>query len=211
MHKEKIEYYDQNWQEYDTWYDNHPAIYESELNVLKKAIPLGVGLEIGVGTGRFASPLSLEFGLDPAFNMLKLAEQRGVTVIQGIGENLPFKNESFNFALIVLTIWLVDNPLSVLKEAVRVLKKRGVLILGILDRESSWGKFYMRKAAKSSFYKSPHFFSPEEILLIFKYISLEFDAAFQTLIQPPPDIKYREEPERGYGQGGFVVLKAIKK
>ena len=211
MHKEKIEYYDQNWQEYDTWYDNHPAIYESELNVLKKAIPLGVGLEIGVGTGRFASPLSLEFGLDPAFNMLKLAEQRGVKVIQGIGENLPFKNESFNFALIVLTIWLVDNPLSVLKEAVRVLKKRGVLILGILDRESSWGKFYMRKAAKSSFYKSPHFFSPEEILLIFKDISLEFDAAFQTLIQPPPDIKYREEPERGYGQGGFVVLKAIKK
>jgi len=211
MHKEKIEYYDQNWQEYDTWYDNHPAIYESELNVLKKAIPLGVGLEIGVGTGRFASPLSLEFGLDPAFNMLKLAEQRGVKVIQGIGENLPFKNESFNFALIVLTIWLVDNPLSVLKEAVRVLKKRGALILGILDRESSWGKFYMRKAAKSSFYKSPHFFSPEEILLIFKDISLEFDAAFQTLIQPPPDIKYREEPERGYGQGGFVVLKAIKK
>jgi len=211
MHKEKIKYYDQNWQEYDNWYDNHPAIYESELNVLKKAIPLGVGLEIGVGTGRFASPLSLEFGLDPAFNMLKLAEQRGVKVIQGIGENLPFKNESFNFALIVLTIWLVDNPLSVLKEAVRVLKKRGVLILGILDRESSWGKFYMRKAAKSSFYKSPHFFSPEEILLIFKDISLEFDAAFQTLIQPPPDIKYREEPERGYGQGGFVVLKAIKK
>ena len=211
MHKEKIEYYDQNWQEYDTWYDNHPAIYESELNVLKKAIPLGVGLEIGVGTGRFASPLSLEFGLDPAFNMLKLAEQRGVKVIQGIGENLPFKNESFNFALIVLTIWLVDNPLSVLKEAVRVLKKRGALILGILDRESSWGKFYMRKAAKSSFYKSPHFFSPEEILLVFKDISLEFDAAFQTLIQPPPDIKYREEPERGYGQGGFVVLKAIKK
>jgi len=211
MPKEKIEYYDQNWQEYDNWYDSHPALYESELNVLKKAIPLGVGLEIGVGTGRFASPLSLEFGLDPSFNMLKLAEQRGVTVIQGIGENLPFKNESFNFALIVLTIWLVDNPLSVLKEAVRVLKKRGALILGILDRESSWGKFYMRKTAKSSFYKSPHFFSPEEILLILKDISLEFDAAFQTLIQAPPDIQYREEPEKGYGQGGFVVLKAIKK
>ena len=211
MPKEKVEYYDQNWHEYDNWYDSHPALYESELSALKKAIPLGVGLEIGVGTGRFASPLSLEFGLDPSFNMLKLAEQRGVTVIQGIGENLPFKNESFNFALIVLTIWLVDNPLRVLREAVRVLKKRGELILGILDRESSWGKFYMRKAAKDSFYSSPHFFSPEEILLIFKDISLEFDAAFQTLIQPPPDIQYREKPEKGYGQGGFVVLKAIKK
>jgi SAM-dependent methyltransferase len=211
MPKEKVEYYDQNWQEYDNWYDSHPALYESELSALKNAIPLGVGLEIGVGTGRFASPLCLEFGLDPSFNMLKLAEQRGVTVIQGIGENLPFKNESFNFALIVLTIWLVDNPLRVLREAVRVLKKRGELILGILDRESSWGKFYMRKAAKSSFYSSPHFFSPEEILLIFKDISLEFDAAFQTLIQPPPDIQYREKPEKGYGQGGFVVLKAIKK
>lgn len=211
MPKEKIKYYDQNWQEYDNWYDNHPAIYRSELNVLKKVIPLGIGLEIGVGTGRFASPLSLRFGLDPSFNMLKLAEQRGVTVIQGIGENLPFKNESFNFALIVLTIWLVDNPLSVLKEAVRVLKKRGALILGILDRESSWGKYHMQKAAKSSYYQSPHFFSPDDILLILKDISLEFDAAFQTLIQPPPDIKYREEPKRGFGQGGFAVLKAIKK
>lgn len=211
MNEEKVAYYDQNWQEYDNWYDSHPALYESELNVLKKAIPPGVGLEIGVGTGRFASPLSVEYGLDPSFNMLKLAEQRGVAVIQGIGESLPFKNESFNFALIVLTIWLVGNPLHVLKEAVRVLKKRGALILGILDRESSWGKFYMRKAAKSSFYKSPHFFSPEEILQIFRDISMEFKAAFQTLLQPPPDIKYREEPVRGYGQGGFVMLKALKK
>ena len=211
MSEEKVEYYDQNWREYDEWYDRHPAIYKSELNVLKKTIPSGAGLEIGVGTGRFASPLSVEFGLDPSFNMLKLAEQRGVTVIRGVGENLPFKNESFNFTLIVLTIWLVDNPLRVLKEAARVLKKRGALILGLLDRESSWGKFYERKAAKSLFYKCPHFFSPKEILQIFRDISMEFKAAFQTLLQPPPDIKYEEEPMRGYGQGGFVVLKAIKK
>ena len=211
MSEEKVEYYDQNWREYDEWYDRHPAIYQSELNVLRKTIPLGVGLEIGVGTGRFASSLSVEFGLDPSFNMLKLAEQRGVTVIRGVGENLPFKNESFNFTLIVLTIWLVDNPLSVLKEAARVLKKRGALILGLLDRESSWGKFYERKAAKSPFYKSPHFFSPKEILQIFRDISMEFKAAFQTLLQPPPDIKCEEEPVRGYGQGGFVVLKALKK
>ena len=211
MSEEKVEYYDQNWREYDEWYDRHPAIYQSELNVLKKTIPSGAGLEIGVGTGRFASPLSVEFGLDPPFNMLKLSEQRGVTVIRGVGENLPFKNESFNFTLIVLTIWLVDNPLRVLKEAARVLKKRGALILGLLDRESSWGKFYERKAAKSPFYKCPHFFSPKEILQIFRDISMEFKAAFQTLLQPPPDVKYEEEPMRGYGQGGFVVLKAIKK
>ncbi|TEU06633.1 MAG: class I SAM-dependent methyltransferase [Candidatus Aminicenantes bacterium] len=210
MSEKRIGYYDQNWQEYDGWYNSHPAIYQSELNVLKKTIPSGVGLEIGVGTGRFASLLSARFGLDPSFHMLKLAKERGIEVVQGVGEDLPFKNESFNFILIVLTIWLVDNPLSLLKEAVRVLKRKGVLILGILDRESSWGKFYEQKAAKSQFYKAPHFFSPKEILQIFRDISVEFKAAFQTLLQPPPDIKNTEKPVKGFGRGGFVVLKAIK-
>ena len=125
MSREKVRIYDKNWQEYDEWYDSHQAIYQSQIKVLKKIVPSGRGLEIGVGTGRFASPFSVEFGLDPSFNMLKLAKQRNIKVIQGFGENLPFKNESFHFISIVFTIWLVDDPPRFLKETVRTLKKRG--------------------------------------------------------------------------------------
>lgn len=163
-----------------------------------------------MGTGRFASSLSVPYGLDPSFNMLKLTKQRNISVIQGFGENLPFKNESFHYVLIVFTIELVDDPPHFLKEAVRTLKKDGTLILGIMDRNSLWGEFYEQKAAQGESYAGFSFLTPEEILEIFKNIDVEFEEAFQTLFQTPPDIKDIEQPKRGFGKGGFVVLTAIK-
>ena len=210
MSNEKVNHYEKNWRKYDKWYDTHPSLYQTEIKALEKVMPSGWGLEIGVGTGRFASPLSVRYGLDPSFNMLKLSKQRNINVIQGFGENLPFKNESFHFVLIVFTIELVDDPPRFLKEAVRTLKKDGTLILGITDRNSLWGEFYAKKAAKGESYAGFHFLTPEEILEIFKNIDLEFEEAFQTLFQPPPDIKDIEQPKRGFGRGGFVVLTAVK-
>ncbi|MCK4645088.1 MAG: class I SAM-dependent methyltransferase [Candidatus Aminicenantes bacterium] len=211
MSREKVSYYDKNWQEYDDWYDTHQAIYQSEIKALERVIPSGRGLEIGIGTGRFSFHFSVRFGLDPSFNMLKLAMERNIKVVQGFGEILPFKNESFHFISIVFTIELIADPLCFLKEAVRALKKNGTLILGIIDRNSLWGKFYKQKSAQSKFYTGFHFFSPEEILEIYQNINVEFKEAYQTLYQPPPNIIDLEEPKRGFGQGGFVVFKGIKK
>ncbi len=210
MSKEKVNHYEKNWQEYDEWYDAHPAIYQSEIKALEKVMPSGRGLEVGVGTGRFAFPLSVRYGLDPSFNMLKLAKQRNINAIQGVGENLPFRDESFHFVLIVFTIELVDDPPRFLKEAARTLKKDGTLILGIMDRNSLWGEFHEQKAAQDKSYAGFSFLIPEEVLEIFKNIDVEFEEAFQTLFQTPPDIKDIEQPKRGFGRGGFVVLKAIK-
>ncbi len=210
MSKEKAAHYEKTWQEYDAWYDTHQALYQTEIKALEKVMPSGLGLEIGVGTGRFASLLSVPYGLDPSFNMLKLAKQRNIRVIQGFGENLPFKNETFHYVLIVFTIELVDDPPRFLKEAARTLKKDGTLILGIMDRNSLWGEFHEQKAAQDESYTGFHFLTPEEILEIFKNIDLEFEEPFQTLFQPPPDIKDIEQPKRGFGRGGFVVLTAIK-
>jgi len=55
--------------------------YLSELKALKKVIlEKKKGLEIGVGTGRFASPLGIEYGIDPSEKMLEIAKKRGVKV-----------------------------------------------------------------------------------------------------------------------------------
>lgn len=210
MINKKVKIFDETYQEYDEWYESHQAIYQSQTKALKKIVPPGRGLEIGVGTGRSASAVSVQFGLDPSFNMLKFAKQRHIKVVQGLGEDLPFKNETFNFVTIVYTIELVDDPLHCLKEAVRTLQKRGALIVGMHNRNSDWGKHYERKQAQSKYYKFFHFFSPEEILQFFKEIPVEFKDAVQTLFQSPPDIKDIEEPREGYGPGGFVLLKAVK-
>jgi len=212
MHRENVQAFDANWKAYDQWYEEHQAIFQSEISALKRVTPTsGLGLELGVGTGRVASALSVRYGLDLSLNMLKQARKRSIQVIQGLREALPFKNESFHFALIVVTICFVDNPLEVIKEAFRTLKKKGILILGIIDRESRWGRFYEAKASQSKYYKAAYFFSGKEILNFIQRTSGEYRESYQTLYQSPPDIQKTEDPRKGYGKGGFVVSKSKKK
>ena len=206
MRRKIAEHYDRNWQEYEEWIKDHPHIQQSELIVFRKVVPSGLGLEIGVGTGRLASALSVRFGLDPSWNMLKLAQKRKISVVQGCGENLPFKKESFNFVLIVYTIELAEDALRFLKEAARTLKKKGVLILGIANKESAWGLFYEQDAARGFW----RWHSREEILDSFKKISVEFQEAFHTHFHAPPDIQGIEKPKKGFGEGGLVVFKGVK-
>jgi len=208
MRKEIIDHYQKTWKSYDEWFDAHQALYQSELEALKKAVPSGTGLEIGVGTGRFAAPLGVRFGLDPVINMLRLAKKRGVQVVQGFGENLPFKNESFHFVQTVFVLEFIDNYHHFLKEAARTLRQSGALILGFIDKDSRWGQYYEQNSSQRQFFHAP---SPGEIIEILRKIGLEFQEAWQTLFQPPPDIRKKEEPRSGFGQGGFVVLKATKK
>ncbi len=66
MKREIIEHFDRTWNDYDQWFNEHQALYETELAALRLAVPTGAGLEIGVGTGRFAAPLRVRYGLDPA-------------------------------------------------------------------------------------------------------------------------------------------------
>lgn len=198
--------------EYDAWFERNRYVYLSELNLLKKIIPKGVlGLEIGVGTGRFAVPIGIEFGIDPSFNMLKLAKDRGIKVVVGVGENLPFKGESFDLVLIVVTICFVDNPIEVFTESNRVLKKGGEIVLGFVDKNSFLGKIYEdKKRAGNKFYKEAKFYSPEELGELLKktgFRDLEF---FQTLYNIPTEVKTIEEPIEGFGKGGFVVIKGRK-
>ena len=212
MKRETASIFNENWKAYDDWFDDHPAIFQSEIKAIKKVAPSsGQGLEIGVGTARFASIFPVKFGLDPSLNMLKAAKEREVKVIQGVGEFLPFKDESFHFVLIVVTICFVSDPRKVLRESLRVLKREGVLILGIIDRESSWGRYYESRAAHSKFYKAARFFSSQDILNLLNYIPGALSNTYQTLLHPPPELKKTEEPQPGHGKGGFVVFKWMKK
>jgi ubiquinone/menaquinone biosynthesis C-methylase UbiE len=212
MRRETSHIFDENWKVYDSWFDEHPAVFQSEIRAIKKVMPAcGRGLEIGVGTGRFASILPVRFGLDPSWNMLKVARERRIQVVQGVGELLPFKDASFHFVLIVLTICFVSDPRKVLRESARVLKREGVLILGIIDRESHWGRYYEAKAAQSKFYRAARFFSADEILKLLDDIPGAFSEAYQTLLHPPPELSKTERPKTSYGQGGFVILKWTKR
>ncbi len=46
-------------------------------------------VEIGAGSGKFALPLGIEFGIEPSDKMRKAAKKRGIEAADGVAENLP--------------------------------------------------------------------------------------------------------------------------
>ena len=68
--------FDRYYKRYDAWYNKNKFAYLSELEAIKELLPKkGKGLEIGVGTARFAAPLGITTGVDPSENMLKIAKK----------------------------------------------------------------------------------------------------------------------------------------
>ena len=79
--------------EYDDWFVRNEPAYRSELAAVKAFLPLcGQGLEIGVGTGRFAEPLGVKEGVEPAKGMATISRERGIKVYEAYAEKLPFKD-----------------------------------------------------------------------------------------------------------------------
>jgi len=201
--------FDRHHKEYDAWYDRNKFAYLSEVEVLKKLIHKDErGLEIGVGTGRFASALGVTMGIDPSHAMLAKAAERGVNVRWGFGENLPFWEESFDYILIVIALCFVREPGKVLREAHRVLKPDGKILIGIIDKTSFLGKFYRRK--RSPFYSQARFFSTDEVREMLEENRFKNLSYWQTLFRLPDEINFIEKPQRGFGKGGFVVVCAKK-
>lgn len=201
--------FDRQYKKYDAWYDKNRFVYLSELQALKKVLPKsGKGLEIGAGTGRFTGPLGITLGIDPSAEMLRLARQRGVNMLLGFGEDLPFLHGTFDYVAIIISMCFVNNPLKVLQESRRVLKKNGQIIIGIVDKDSFLGKFYQKK--KSSFYKEANFFSVKELSGLLGSLGFQKISHYQTLFDLPEEINSVQKPCKGFGKGGFVVISGAK-
>ena len=195
---------------YDAWYDLNRLVYISEIDVLRKVMPkYGKGLEIGVGTGRFAAPLGITLGIDPSAEMLRIASARGVNTRQGFGEDLPFLSETFDYAAIIISLCFVNDPVKVLLESYRVLKKSGRIILGIVDKDSFLGKFYQKK--KSVFYKNATFFSVKKVERMLSDSGFQDIKYYQTLFSLPSETTAVDKPRKGYGEGGFVLISGYKR
>jgi ubiquinone/menaquinone biosynthesis C-methylase UbiE len=196
---------------YDAWFDKNRFIYGSELNAIKELFPKSEnGIEVGVGSGRFAAPLKIKLGVDPSRKMAKIAQKRGVKVIEGVAEALPFPDSEFDLILMVTTICFLDDIEKAFQEAYRVLKPNGHIIIGFIDAGSPMGKFYQQHKAESKFYGQATFFSVKEVINHLKnahFIGLQFR---QTLFRPLNQSEHIEPVKKGYGEGSFIVVRGTK-
>ena len=204
----KTEPFDRYSDRYDEWFERNRDVYNAELEAIRELIPFpqAKGLEVGVGSGKFAVPLGIKIGVEPSERMAAKAESHGIRVFRNVAEDLPFGDCEFDFVLMVTTICFVDDIIKSFKEALRVLKPHGHIIVGFVDKESALGKRYLDKRDTSLFYKEATFFSAQEVgshLMAAGFGDLNFR---QTLIPG----ETRESIQDGFGKGAFVVAKAVK-
>jgi SAM-dependent methyltransferase len=201
--------FDVHHERYERWFEEHRAAYVSELLALRAVVPWeGHGLEIGVGTGRFAAPLGVPVGLDPSEAMLTRAAARGIEVVKGTAEALPFSDGVFDHALVVTTICFVDSPAKMMAEAHRVLRPGGKVVLGLVDRRSALGGEYLEHQSGSAFYRDAVFYSAAEVGELLQGAGFVARAWGQTLFRPLSEIEEIEPVRRGTGRGAFVVVSA---
>ncbi len=195
--------------DYDRWFDRNRLVFQSEVQAVKKFFPDSyIGLEIGVGSGRFASIFGLT-GIDPAMSMVKIARDRGVEVLVATAEKIPFKDSSFDVVLMVTTLCFLQDPLQALKEVERVLKPVGSIIIGMVPGDSSLGKKYSKSDSK--FYRHANFYRVDQVLTWLKELGFNNLKTCQTLFDNPKELKDVEPVREGHGEGGFVVVHGQKR
>src|SRR4030043_1450095 len=154
--------------QYDAWYDTEAgkAIFAMEVECLKPFLHRHnrPHLEVGVGSGRFAQALGVEYGVEPAPALVQKARARGVKVTEATGEELPFPNEMFGGILMAFTLCFLDNPQKAFQEAGRVLQPEGGLVLGLILRNSPWAEFYSAKGRQGHpIYSKARFLAKEDV------------------------------------------------
>jgi ubiquinone/menaquinone biosynthesis C-methylase UbiE len=206
--------FEKNAEKYDAWYEQYREVYESELQAVRQqmlSLPENItGIEVGLGTGRFAAPLGVKEGVEPSEEMGKIAVRRGVEVMNARAEKLPYGDLHFDFVLFV-TVCHLDDVAKAFKEAWRVLKKGGALIVGFIEKSSPIGREYEEKRDVSEFFRHATFFTADRMVELLKktgFKDMEFN---QTLFGKLDEIEEVQPPRPGYGEGSFVVVKAIKR
>jgi len=117
----------------------HDYFMKRKASSIKKKVPRGLTcLDIGCGSGEMEFLLKDHFkkiiGLDPTPNQIKIAKKRGLKNCDfevGTAVKLKSRDNSFDVVIIINVMHHIEEKehVKVLKEAYRVLKKKGRLLV----------------------------------------------------------------------------------
>jgi SAM-dependent methyltransferase len=126
--------YDQMAEEYDATRD---AATEDELSGIARSLDGSESvLDVGVGTGRFAKPLTERgfsvVGVDVSRRMLLKAKEKGLDrLVLGDAYSLPFRAKAFDAAVTIHLLHIVVDWAKVMREMARVTKGNVITILRV--------------------------------------------------------------------------------
>lgn len=146
-------------------------------------------LDIGCGTGfglqTFIDEGLQVTGLDASPYMLDIANKNvgnRADLHRGVAENLPFDDNSFNYACLLTTLEFVEDPKKALEEACRVAKDK--IFLGVLNRYAIKGIHRRIKGVFArSIYNHACFFSIWELKDIIRSLLGDVPISWRTVCQ----------------------------
>ncbi|MBZ2174466.1 bifunctional hydroxymethylpyrimidine kinase/phosphomethylpyrimidine kinase [Schnuerera sp. xch1] len=222
-----VSHYKKAAQDFEDWFNKNKNLFTSEFKALKKFVTDPENcLSVGIGNGMFAEKLGIKFGVEPSEAMAKFARERNISVKSGCAEDIPWPDESFNQVLLGTILASVKDKAKAIKEAYRVLKTGGEVIVSIIAGEGAYAILYDYSYMKGEYnyeicpeYPYPlEFVRNAEWITTEKLIKLLEDVGFkdlefvQTLVKNP---KYTneeiEEPQSGYKSGSYIIIKGVKK
>ena len=194
--------------EYDQWYDQYPAVFESELEAIRKMLSNAPknGLEVGIGTDKFSKALGIKEWIDPSFAI----RTNGEKPVAYKEDKIPFQDFYFDFVFMATCISYFFDLKKVFTEANRVLKSDGSLIIGFIENESIVGDFHEEYRNKSSFYKFATFYKTSEIIAEIKEAGFHDFHFFQTFFNGLDENNEKEQSKKYSCYGSCVVIKAKK-
>lgn len=189
----------------------------------RRVLDLGCG--DGVLTATLAERGARAVGVDADRHVLEVAAARAAgdqperpRFIEGRVEQLPFRDNSVDAIAVVTVLCLVGDRTAAIREAVRVLRPGGRLVIGELGRWSAWAaKRRLKGCFGSSVWRAAHFTTAAELRGLVERAGLTVEATRGSVFYPPFGIlaRWMMPVDRWLGSrttvgAAFIAMAAMK-
>ncbi|MCG2881316.1 MAG: methyltransferase domain-containing protein [Vulcanisaeta sp.] len=222
---------------YDSWFLSNPYVLESEVLLLKYLLEPNPGraLSVGCGSGLFEFILRTRYGIvinecvEPSEDMARVARARGLNVKIGYAEDLPYGDAEFDTVILNGVLDYVRDDVKAIREAYRVLKPGGHIVVADVIAEGSYGLLYKLAEILGSwddpyivrvkppnpypieYVRQARWHTVDEIMRLLRDAGFVIVKVARTLTRHP---KYSNEsveyPIGGFDRGDYVGFKGWK-